>query len=149
MPSRDYQLINCFFCLKWKCIVPLPYFFRSIPSSLTNNEEANEECFPCQRTGEALGSSPFSLRWQRAISKVKVPSNPSLVKKSGVLDRRVELRGFMHMTCSYIHDSCYLLYDICLMELIDKWYAMYVLAGPRLMISACVEGSAGKHNSNV
>ena len=27
------------------------------------------------------------------------------------------------------------------------WYAMYVLAGPRLMISACVEGSAGTHIS--
>ena len=25
------------------------------------------------------------------------------------------------------------------------WYAMSVLTGPRLMISACVEDSAGKH----
>ena len=27
------------------------------------------------------------------------------------------------------------------------WYAISVLAGPRLMISACVEDSAGKHIS--
>ena len=29
----------------------------------------------------------------------------------------------------------------------NMWYAMFVLAGPRLMISACVEDSAGKHIS--
>ena len=28
------------------------------------------------------------------------------------------------------------------------WYAMSVLAGPWLMISACVEGSVGKYNSD-
>ena len=28
------------------------------------------------------------------------------------------------------------------------WYAISVLAGPRLMISACVEDSAGKHISS-
>ena len=27
----------------------------------------------------------------------------------------------------------------------NKWYAMSVLAGPRLIISACVEDSARKH----
>ena len=27
----------------------------------------------------------------------------------------------------------------------SMWYAKSVLAGPRLMISACVEDSAGKH----
>ncbi|KAL5574813.1 hypothetical protein UlMin_016512 [Ulmus minor] len=37
--------------------------------------------FPSQRTGEALGSSPFSLQWPCAISEVKVPSNPSLVNE--------------------------------------------------------------------
>ena len=36
-----------------------------------------------------------------------------------------------------IHVNCYMI-DI-------MWYAMYVLAGPRLMISACVEDPAGKH----
>ena len=29
----------------------------------------------------------------------------------------------------------------------NKWYAISVLVGPRLMISACVEDSAGKHIS--
>ena len=38
-----------------------------------------------------------------------------------------------------IHVNCYMI-DI-------MWYAMSVLAGPRLMIYACVEGSAGKHIS--
>ena len=56
----------------------------------------------------------------------------------------------MNMTWSYIHDSCYLLYNVCSMKLICcVWHAMSVLAGPRLMISACVEGSAGKQNSGV
>ena len=27
------------------------------------------------------------------------------------------------------------------------WYTMSILAGPRLVISAYVQGSAGKHNS--
>ena len=36
-----------------------------------------------------------------------------------------------------IHVSCYKI-DIL-------WYVMSVLAGPRLMISACVEDPAGKH----
>ena len=31
--------------------------------------------------------------------------------------------------------------------LIAMWYAISVLAGPQLMISACVEDSAGKHIS--
>ena len=36
----------------------------------------------------------------------------------------------------------------CMLNEIDMlWYAMSVLAGPQLMISTCVEGSAGKHNS--
>ena len=47
------------------------------------------------------------------------------------------------MTCLYIHDSCYLLYDVCLMKLICCVVCYSVLAGPQLMISACVEGSAG------
>ena len=39
-----------------------------------------------------------------------------------------------------IHVNCYMI-DI-------MWYDMSVLAGPWLMISACVEGFAGKHNSD-
>ena len=39
-----------------------------------------------------------------------------------------------------IHVDCYMI-DI-------MWYAMSVLAGPRLMISACVEDPAGKHISD-
>ena len=39
-----------------------------------------------------------------------------------------------------IHVNCYMI-DI-------MWYVMSVLAGPRLMISAYVEGSAGKHVSD-
>ena len=61
-------------------------------------------------------------------------------RSSRVLDRRVKLRGFIHITCSYIHVNCYMI-DI-------MWYAMSVLAGPRLRISACVEDSAGKHISD-
>ena len=38
-----------------------------------------------------------------------------------------------------IHVNCYMINIM--------WYAMSVLAEHRLMISACVEGSAGKHNS--
>ena len=37
------------------------------------------------------------------------------------------------------HVNCYMI-DVI-------WYAIYVLAGPRLMIPACVEGSTGKHIS--
>ena len=81
MPSRDYQFVNYFFSLKWNCVFPSPYFFRSIPSSLTNNEEAYVECFPGRRTGEGSGSLPLLPPWLRANSKVKVPSNPSLVKE--------------------------------------------------------------------
>ena len=105
MPPRDYKLIKLLFSLKWNCVFPLPYFFRSIPASLTNNEEAYVECFPGRRTGEGPGRSPFSLLGCAQTQKLKYPQ-PSLVKKSGVLDRRVKLRGFMHITCSYIHDSC-------------------------------------------
>ena len=36
-----------------------------------------------------------------------------------------------------IHVDCYMINIM--------WYAMSVLAGPRLMISACVEDPAGKH----
>ena len=39
-----------------------------------------------------------------------------------------------------IHVNCYMI-DI-------MWYAISVLVGPRLMISACVECSVGKHNSD-
>ena len=39
-----------------------------------------------------------------------------------------------------IHVKCYVI-DV-------MWYAMSVLAGPRLMISVCVEGSVGKHISD-
>ena len=38
-----------------------------------------------------------------------------------------------------IHVNCYMI-DV-------MWYAISVLARPRLMILACVEGSAGKHIS--
>ena len=38
-----------------------------------------------------------------------------------------------------IHVNCYMI-DI-------MWYAMSVIDGPRLMISACVEGSTDKHIS--
>ena len=39
-----------------------------------------------------------------------------------------------------IHVNCYMI-DI-------MWYVMSVLAEPQLMISACGEGSAGKHISD-
>ena len=39
-----------------------------------------------------------------------------------------------------IHVNCYMIDNM--------WDAMSVLAGPRLMISACVEGSASKHVSD-
>ena len=67
------------FSLKWKCIVPLPYFFGAFLPNQTL--WANEECFPCQRTGEALGSSPFSLQWQRAISKDQSTLKPESSKE--------------------------------------------------------------------
>ena len=55
--------------------------FRSIPSSLTNNEEAYAECLPGQRTGEGSGSLPLLPPWLRANSGFKVPLNPSLVNE--------------------------------------------------------------------
>ncbi len=78
--------------------------------------------------------------------RIKVPLNLSLVKElQDLLDRRVKLRKIMHMTCTYIHT--FMIHDYC--YVIDiMWYAMSVLAEPRLMISTCVEGSAGKHHSD-
>ena len=81
MPSRDYQLIKLLFNLKWNCVFPLPYFSRSIPSLLTNNEEAYAECFLGQRTGEGSWSLPLLPPWLRANSEFKVPLNPSLVNE--------------------------------------------------------------------
>ena len=40
-----------------------------------------------------------------------------------------------------IHVNCYMI-DV-------MWYAISMLAGPLLMIPACVEGSVGKHISGV
>ena len=42
---------------------------------------------------------------------------------SGLLDRSVELSEIKHMTCSYIHNSCYLLYGYMLDE-IDIFFGM-------------------------
>ena len=93
MPSEDYKLIKLLFSLKWNFVFPSPYFFRSIPSSLTNNEEAYAECFPGRRTGEGSGSLPLLPPWLRANSEVKVPSNPSLVKEVRSTRSKSQVKG--------------------------------------------------------
>ena len=93
MPSKDYKLIKPLFSLKWNFVFPLPYFFRSIPSSLTNNEEAYAECFPGRRTGEGSRSLPLLPPWLRANSEVKVPSNPSLVNEVRSTRSKSQVKG--------------------------------------------------------
>ena len=68
-----------FFSLKWNCVFPSPYFFQSIPSLLTNNEEAYAECFPGRRTGEGSGSLPLLPPWLRANFRSQSTLKPESV----------------------------------------------------------------------
>ena len=106
MPSEDYKLIKLLFSLKWKCIVPLPYFFRSIPAWFKVTRRLMRNVFRARGLVKLWVAPPSPSNGSAQFQKTKVPSNPSLVKKSGVLDRRVKLRGFIHITCSCIYDTC-------------------------------------------
>ena len=80
-------------------------FFRAFLPRLQFMKKELRGMFPGQGTGEGSRSLPLLPPWQRA--KTKVPfKRESSTRTSGLLDQRVELREIMHMTCSYIHDSC-------------------------------------------
>ena len=80
--------------------------------------------FPARGLVKDLGRSPSP---SNGTAQTYVPLKlESSTRTSGLLNRSVELREIMHLTCLFIHDLCYLIYD-CMLNEIDILYGMLCL----------------------
>ena len=102
--------------------------------------------FPGQRTGEGSGSLPLLLPWLRA--KLKYPLLPeSSTGSIGLLDQNVNRREIIHLSCSYIHHTCWLLCDCILFGMLRLYLlgfgSRYLLVLKTLQVSKTLEYDFG------